>query len=77
MVGWIASISSKYYKIIEFKRGEKNFKFSIKNIPDSLNKVSVWVQRYGEYEVVLNGKSESIPIKRKNKIVGNLLLSIQ
>jgi hypothetical protein len=48
MRAWIATIDSNYSQAIKKKRKMKTYAFDIKGIPDSLEKVRIWVPEYGE-----------------------------
>ena len=75
MRSWIASISSRYYKIIEFNHDEKSYKFEINDVPTQLTRVAIWMHRYGTLEATLtDGAVTTLPIKRKDEVVGELAL---
>ena len=76
MKSWVASISSRYYKIIEFKKGQKEFQFSMNTFPEHLTKVKVWMPKYKEIELsIASGASKKVDLEKKGKPAGALTLT--
>jgi hypothetical protein len=76
MRAWVASISSKYYEIVDFEKQKQSFKFTMDNLPEELTKVSIWMNKYEKIETSVNkGESETVEIKRRDEVVGELTLS--
>lgn len=73
---WIASISSQYYKAIEFEKKAKTASFTIDNVPETLSKIKVWMPKYALAEVELkSGESKDVALIRKDKPRGVLQLT--
>ncbi len=73
---WIASISSQYYRAIEFEKKAKTASFTIENVPENLSKIKVWMPKYDPAEVALKlGESKDVPLSRKEKPRGTLQLT--
>ena len=76
MKTWIASISSKYYKIIEFDRSKKELVFDMNGFPESLSAIKLWMPRYEPIELKLSkGESHTVELKKRGKIYGTLNLT--
>jgi hypothetical protein len=73
MRAWIASISSKYYRVIDL---EKTNAFEITDVPNNLSLVKIWIPTYDAMESVMKGgESQDIELKKKSKVAGRLKLS--
>lgn len=73
---WIASITSQYYKTIEFEKKVKTVTFTMDEIPETLVKVRVWMPKYDPIEVeLMPGESKEAEMTRKNKPRGVLKLT--
>jgi hypothetical protein len=78
MRAWVACISSRYYKVVEFTKGKARPKFEIKDVPDNLTQVKVWLPRYLPAEVVIKkGESKKLELKKKTKVSGTLTLGLR
>ena len=76
MKTWIASISSQYYKIIEFDRSKKELAFDMNGFPENLSVIKLWMPAYEPIEVQLSkGESQAIELKKRGKIYGTLNLA--
>ena len=53
-------------------------KFEIKNVPDGLTKVKVWLPRYLPAEVAIKkGESKTVELQRGKKVSGSLILDLK
>ena len=75
MKSYVATISSRFYEIIDFKSQAK-FKLVYKDAPDDLVKVRVWLPKYDPIEVSLKkGKKIKLTMMKRGKEKGTLILS--
>lgn len=77
MRSYVAVISSAYYAEVEFDTESKTAAFTIKDVPDELTKVTVWLPRYEKVELELKkGESKTVELKKpkKTKVYGTVTL---
>jgi plastocyanin len=73
---WIASIASKYYKVIDFEKNSNALSFEMNAFPESLSEVSVWLPGYEPLKTAIRkGESKTLELKKRDKVVGALTLS--
>ncbi len=72
---WIASISSQYYKIVEFAKDTKTFNFELRDFPAHLSIVKVWIPKYPSVELrIKKGESQDIELYNWGKTADRLTL---
>ncbi len=60
---WVASIASQYYKIVEFAKDAKKANFEMRDIPDHVSTVRIWLPKYPSSEIRLQkGESKDIEL---------------
>ncbi len=73
MRAWIASITSKYYKVIDL---DKTKSFEIPDVPAHLGVVKVWLPNYDTMELAIKGgESQDVELKKKGKAAGMVKLA--
>lgn len=76
MKTWIASISSKYYKVIEFQKGTTEFSFEMNGFPENFSQLKVWMPNYDPIELSLSkGESQDTALIKRGKTYGTLTLT--
>jgi len=76
MRAWIASVTSRYYKIVTFQPDEKTVKFEMEGFPENLSKVKVWLPNYPTKEInIKKGESKRVEIEKADKSLGTLQLT--
>ena len=71
MRAYVANISSKYHKVVEFDKKKKSYtiKFSA---PGSLTKLKLWLPKYNDVEIDLSKGEGSTDIMKKKSVRGTL-----
>lgn len=74
---YIASLSSRYYKALEFN-GAQVLRFDFETLPAQLTQVVVWLPEYDLIEVSINpGEQKEVPVKKQGHLQGILTLKRQ
>ena len=74
---YIASLSSRYYKELEFN-GAEVLRFDFETLPAQLTRVAVWLPEYDLIEVSINlGEQKEVPVKKQGQLQGMLTLKRQ
>lgn len=69
---WLASISSNYFDVIQFKENPNS---TIKDVPDELTEIKIWIPNFDSAEItVAPGETKSVPITRKKKEFGTVTI---
>lgn len=77
MKAWIASIASRYYKVLNFQPEAKSLTFEIASVPSQYSKVKVWFPNYPTQEFqIKRGESKQIDLERAGKSFGALTLTL-
>ena len=75
MRAWVAPIKSKYYHVIDMQKNTKSYEFEIKDIPENLSIVKLWLPSYDAIETSLKSKEkQSHKLMRRKKEKGSLVL---
>lgn len=75
MRAWVASLSSQYFTVVQFKKKQKKAQFEIPNLPDSVSQVRIWMPGYPVMDLEIgSGKTVSETLTRKKKKRGTLTL---
>ncbi|MCJ8339654.1 MAG: hypothetical protein MJK10_14385 [Pseudomonadales bacterium] len=76
MSSWVGSISSKYYKIVEFAAQQNYKRFAMSSYPENFKKIKIWMPNVGLLETSIEvGEQQSIELKVANQIVGVIRLN--
>jgi hypothetical protein len=76
MRAWIAAIESSYFQIITKEKKKKEYLVEIKNIPDAISQVKVWMPGYNEMIVSLKpGETVKKELQRRKRIKGTIELT--
>ena len=78
MRSYVAVASSAYFAEVEFDSKVKKTPFEIKDVPDSLTKVNIWLPRYEKIEVAIKkGETKTVELKKpgKTKVYGTVTLT--
>lgn len=76
MQAYIANVSSKHHRIIEFKPQERAAGFTLEKIPDNLTKIRIWFPKQDPIEAELKmGEAKQWQILEKGEPAGVLSLS--
>ena len=68
MRSYVVVASSAHFAEVEFDSKEKKFSFEVKDVPDSLNKVNIWLPKYEKIEVeVKKGETKTVELKKPGK----------
>ncbi len=75
MRAYVANISSKYHKVIEFDRAKTEANATVTG-PAQLKKIRIWLPRYEPIEVELSeGEQREVELKKRGKVYGKVVLS--
>ncbi|MCJ8300667.1 MAG: hypothetical protein MJK13_17280, partial [Pseudomonadales bacterium] len=76
MSSWVGSISSKYYKIVEFAAQQNYKRFAMSSYPENFKKIKIWMPNVGLLETSIEiGEQQSIELKVANQIIGVIRLN--
>ena len=68
MRSYVVVTSSAHFAEVEFDSKDKKASFEIKNVPENLTKVNIWLPRYEKIEVeVKKGESKTVELKKPGK----------
>ena len=68
MRSYVAVVSSAHFAEVEFDSKIKKAAFEIKDVPDNLSKVNIWLPRYEKIEVAIKkGETKTVELKKPGK----------
>ena len=75
MSAWAGSISSRYYKIVEFKEGQTQARVIMKNFPENFKTLKIWMPKITPIKAEINvGEQKSFLLNRGNRSKGKLAI---
>ena len=75
MKSYIANIPSMHYKIFRFRRDKKRYRAMMKNIPDELSHVKIWLPSYSDVDANISiGETKIIPLFKRKRRFGRARL---
>ena len=75
MKSYVASLNTKYFKIVEFDRSKKEHTVKMDGLPPEVKQLKVWMPKYNEVSVELSSGTKTAELKRKGKSRGSLELT--
>ncbi len=74
MSAWVGSISSKYYKIVEFNQQPYQI-ISMANYPEEFSQINIWLPKYGLITTSIEaGQEQSFDLRLGGKLLGKIRL---
>ncbi len=75
MSAWVGSISSRFYKIIEFKEGEYQYQIDMTDFPESYQALKIWMPKINSIETQITvGEQQQFNVKMGSVAKGTVNL---
>ncbi|NRB36907.1 MAG: hypothetical protein HRU20_00400 [Pseudomonadales bacterium] len=75
MSAWVGSISSRFYKIVEFKEGQRQAQVTMHGYPEGYSQLKIWMPKIKPIDTgILPGEQQEFLLKTANKIRGKLAI---
>ncbi|MEY8263418.1 MAG: hypothetical protein RPR98_04365 [Bermanella sp.] len=78
MSAWVGSITSRYYKIVEFKAGKRQFQVDMAGFPEHLSQLKIWMPKIEPIDTaIFAGEQQAFVLKTASKTRGTLAIRRQ
>ena len=75
MSAWVGSISSRFYKIVEFKKDLRQFQIEMTDFPESFQNLKIWMPKLHSIETQISiGEQQKFSLKMGAETKGSLSL---
>ncbi len=72
---WVASLESRYYKVLSFHKKQKEVNFQIANVPPEVIRLKVWMYNFLPIDLEIRpGESKEANVATSKKVYGKLFL---
>ena len=75
MSAWVGSISSRFYKIVEFEKGQRQAQVLMDKFPEKYQQLKIWMPKINPIDTNISpGEQQKFVLNRGSNIIGTLTM---